>query len=72
MVAPPASDEVDETYAYFKGESEMDGRSLEITQHAEVRRRQIPPDGYAGFKTVLDEVHDWADYVYRAEKGGER
>ena len=72
VVDPPASDEVDETYAYFKGESEMDGRNLVITQHAEVRRRQIPPDGYAGFKTALDEAHDWADHVYRAEKGGER
>ncbi len=72
VVDPPASDEVDETYASFKGESEMDGRDLVITQHAEVRRRQIPPDGYAGFKTALDEAHDWAEHVYRAEKGGER
>ena len=69
---PPVSEEVDETYAYFKGESEMDGRNLVITQHAEVRRRQIPPDGYAGFKTALDEAHDWAEHVYRAEKGGEQ
>jgi transglutaminase-like putative cysteine protease len=72
VVDPPASDEVDETYASFKGESEMDGRDLVITQYAEVRRRQIPPDGYAGFKTALDEAHDWAEHVYRAEKGGER
>ena len=72
VVDPPASEEVDETYASFKGESEMDGRNLVITQHAEVRRRQIPPDGYAGFKTALDEAHDWADHVYRAEKRGER
>jgi phage terminase large subunit-like protein len=72
VVDPPASEEVDETYASFKGDSEMDGRNLVITQHAEVRRRQIPPDGYAGFKTALDEAHDWADHVYRAEKGGER
>ncbi len=69
---PPSSDEIDETYASFKGESDMDGRNLVITQYAEVRRRQIPPDGYAGFKTALDEAHDWADHVYRAEKGGER
>jgi hypothetical protein len=69
---PPESEEVDETYAYFKGTSEMDGRSLVITQNMEVRRRQIPPDGYPGFKTALDEAHDWAERVYRAEKGGER
>ncbi len=72
VVDPPASDEVDETYASFKGESEMDGRDLVITQYAEVRRRLIPPDGYAGFKTALDEAHDWAEHVYRAEKGGDR
>jgi len=69
---PPASDEIDETYASFRGESEMDGRDLVVTQYVEVRRRQIPPDGYAGFKTALDEAHDWAGHVYRAEKGGER
>ena len=69
---PPVSEEVDETYAYFKGESEVDGRNLVITQHTEVRRRQIPPDGYAGFKTALDEAHSWAEHVYRAEKGGGR
>ena len=69
---PPESEEVDETYAYFKGASEMDGRDLVIAQNLEVRRRQIPPDGYAGFKAALDEAHDWADHVYRVEKGGER
>jgi len=69
---PPSSEEVDETYAYFKGASQMDGRNLVITQNAEVRRRQIPSDGYAGFKAALDEAHDWADHVYRVEKGGER
>jgi len=67
---PPSSEEMDETYASFKGESEMDGRTLVVRERAEVRRRQIPPDGYAGFKSVMDEVRDFGARVYRAEKGG--
>ncbi|MEJ2722080.1 MAG: transglutaminase family protein, partial [bacterium] len=69
-VDPPASDEVDETYAYFKGTSEMEGRSLKITQRAEVRRRQIPPDGYAGFKRAIDAAKEWGKTSFRVEKGG--
>jgi hypothetical protein len=69
---PASSEEIDETYAYFKGESEMDGRDLVVTQRAEVRRRQIPPDGYEGFKKAIDEAKDWGDRIYRAEKGGDR
>jgi hypothetical protein len=69
---PRSSEEVDETYAYFKGESEMDGRDLVVTQLAEVRRRQIPPYGYAGFRTAIVEAQEWAGTTYRAEKGGDR
>jgi hypothetical protein len=69
---PPSSAEVDETYAYFKGTSEMDGSRLRIEQRAEVRRRQIPPDGYAGFRAAIEEARDWAGTTYRAEKGGNR
>jgi transglutaminase-like putative cysteine protease len=68
----PASDEVDETYAYFKGSCEADGRDLTVTQHVEVRRRQIPPDGYEGFKRAIDEAYEWGGQVYRAVKGGGR
>jgi hypothetical protein len=69
---PPESEEVDEAYAYFKGGSEIDGRNLVITQRAEVRRRQIPPDGYGGFKTAMEEAQAFGDEVYRAAKGGDR
>jgi hypothetical protein len=43
-----------------------------ITERAEVRRRQIPPDGYAGFKKSIDEAYEWGDQVYRVVKGGDR
>jgi hypothetical protein len=68
----PASDEVDETYAYFKGGCEADGRELTVTQRVEVRRRQIPPDGYAGFKKAIDAAHEWGGQIYRVVKGGGR
>lgn len=70
VVDPPSSDEVDETYAYFKGTSEMRGRTLIIEPRAEVRRRQIPPDGYKGFKKAMDEARAWGDKSFRAVKGG--
>jgi len=69
---PASSEEIDETYAYFKGESEMRSGALKLTQLAEIRRRQIPPDGYGGFRTAVVEAQEWAETVYRAEKGGDR
>ena len=69
-VDPPSSKKIDETFAAFNGTSEMDGRVLKIKQHAEIRRRQIPPDGYGGFKKAMDEAQEFAGNVYRIEKGG--
>jgi hypothetical protein len=69
-VDTPASKEIDENYAYFKGTSKMNGRSLTITQRAEVRRRQILPDGYDGFKRAIDEAKEWGQTSFRVEKGG--
>jgi hypothetical protein len=48
----------------------MKGRTLTIEQRAEVRRRQIPRDGYAGFKRAIDEAKKWGDTAFRIEKGG--
>jgi hypothetical protein len=69
-IDPSSSDEVDETYAYFKGTSRMDGRNLSVTQRTEIRRRQIPPDGFAGFKRAVDEAKKWGEMTIRIEKGG--
>ncbi len=69
---PPESDEVDETYAYWKGSSEMKGRLLQVNQRVEIRRRQIPPDGYPGFRDAINGARDYAETVFRAEKGGAR
>lgn len=67
---PPESKKIDETYAYFKGESEMSGRDLLIKQAVKIRRRQIPPDGYEGFRKAIEEVKEYAGTIFRAEKGG--
>jgi hypothetical protein len=69
-VDPPSSEEIDETYAYFKGTSRMNKRDLEITHRAEIRRRQIPPDGYGGFKRAVDQAKEWGAQSFRIEKGG--
>lgn len=72
LTDPPSSDEIDETYAYFKGMSSTNGRTLTIKQHAEVRRRQIPPDGYHDFKKAIDEAKEWGEKSFRIVKGGGR
>ena len=72
LVETPESEEIDETYAYFKGGSDASGRNLVVTQRTEVRRRQIPPDGYSGFKEAIAEANSWGETVYRIEKGGDR
>ena len=70
VVDPPSSKEIDETYAYFKGTSKMSGRTLTIEQRAEIKRRQIPPDGFKGFKKAVDEAKEWGEKTFRAGKGG--
>ena len=62
---------VDATYAAFRGGVEQDGRDLEVTSRAEVRRRQIPPDGYAGFREAMDAVRALAHREFRFTKEGQ-
>ncbi|MDZ7859059.1 MAG: DUF3857 domain-containing protein [Candidatus Krumholzibacteriota bacterium] len=66
----PSSEEIDRTYAYFKGSSREDGADLVINHRAEIRRRQIPPDGYGGFREALEEAKLWGEEIFRIEKGG--
>jgi hypothetical protein len=66
----PASDDVDETYAFFKGETEAAAGRLVVRTQAEVRRRQIPPEGYAGFRKAMDEARSWGRALIRVEGEG--
>jgi len=70
VAEPEESEEVDETYAYFMGRSEMTGRELVIRQKVETRRRQIPRDGYDGLRQAMIEAKEYASTLFRAEKGG--
>lgn len=72
VVNAKASDEIDETFAYFKAEPKMGKKAFELKNHFELRRRQIPPSGYAGFRKAVNGYKDFADIVYRAEKGGKK
>jgi hypothetical protein len=67
----PTSDEVDRTYAYFHGEAAAQDGALTIRSTAEVRRRQIPPDGYEGFLAAMREARAWSEALFRVERPGE-
>ncbi|MDH4157768.1 MAG: DUF3857 domain-containing transglutaminase family protein [candidate division Zixibacteria bacterium] len=64
------SDKLDETYASCEGTAKMSGKALTISQRVAIKRRQIPPDGYEGFRKVMQEVKKFAGTSFRAEKGG--
>ena len=68
----PEIEEVEETYAHFDGSGEADDGRLSVTQRIEVRRRQIPPDGYAGFRSAVEAAGEFGEFVYRIEKGGDQ
>jgi hypothetical protein len=72
VASPKNGDSVDETYAAFSGSAEMSGSDFLVKQKVEIRRRQIPPDGYAGFRKALKEAKSYAGTTFRAEKGGSR
>ncbi len=66
----PKEKEIDETYAYFHGWFEDNNNELRIKQKISIKRRQIPPDGYPGFRDAVNGAMKFAENVYRAEKGG--
>ena len=56
---------MDRTYAYFKGSGETGKGMLTIRSRAELRRRQIPPEGYEGFLAAMREARDWSEALFR-------
>jgi hypothetical protein len=72
VVSPTQGKAVDETYAAFDGKAAMKNSRFEVTQKVEIRRRQIPAEGYPGFRKAIEEAKDYAVTVFRAEKGGAR
>jgi hypothetical protein len=59
-----------ETYAAFTGSVDQQGRDLKIASRSEVRRRQIPPDGYEGFRKAVVAAQDWGSRVIRVAREG--
>jgi hypothetical protein len=70
--SPKKGEAVDETYAAFNGTAEMKGGNLLVKQKVEIRRRQIPSEGYPGFRKALKEAKNYAATSFRAAKGGAR
>jgi hypothetical protein len=69
----PEPTRVEQTYGSFEGSSEAQDNRLIIRARAEVRRRQIPPDGYEGFVAAMREARAWSEKMFRVEpKGGGR
>jgi hypothetical protein len=61
---------VDAVYAFFDADASMKKKALVITTKAEIRRRQISPSGYEGFREAMKQMDAWADRVIRVTKGG--
>jgi Domain of Unknown Function with PDB structure (DUF3857)/Transglutaminase-like superfamily len=61
---------MDETFASFSQDAEMDGRTLKLHSRTEVKRRQFGPSGYDGFTKTLDQVDKYAGTTLRVTKGG--
>ena len=66
----PDKSELNETYASFAGDSQMKKGNLEISQQLKIKRRQIPPKGYDGFRKVMKEADNYAGSEFRAVTGG--
>jgi transglutaminase-like putative cysteine protease len=72
LVDAPAPEPVDAPYASFAADAVQDDGALVLETKASVRRRQIPPDGYAGLREAMEAVRTWAGTGVRVGAGGER
>ena len=66
----PKPEPVDATYATFAGSVAQKGRVLTVAERAELKRRQIPPDGYEGFRQAVTASRDWSQQAFRFVKEG--
>jgi hypothetical protein len=69
---PPNPVKVDGTWASFESAVESDPRAVRLHAMADVKRRQIPPDGYPDLVKALKALDDYADRPLRAVRGGAR
>ncbi len=69
---PPQREKADETYAMFDAHVTPAKGILTVTAEGELRRRQIPPAGFPGFRKVMQRASEWSEQLIRVEKGGAR
>ncbi len=69
---PEKDKEIDDTYIYFKGSTEMGKKAFIIRQQIDLKRRQIPPEGYKGFREAILEGQEYSSTIFRAAKGGSK
>ncbi len=67
---PPKPESVTETYASFAGTVAQKVRALTVTARATVDRRQVPPDGYAGFRKAVHASRDWSKQAFTFVREG--
>ncbi|HHI02464.1 MAG TPA: DUF3857 domain-containing protein [candidate division Zixibacteria bacterium] len=70
VAEPEDSLEIDDTYVYFKGSGKMKKNTFTVKQIIDIKRRQIPPEGYEGFRKVIMKGKEYASTVFKAVKGG--
>jgi hypothetical protein len=69
---PPKKEKADEAYAMFDARVAGGKGVLTVSAEGELRRRQIPPAGFPGFKKVMELAGEWSQQIFRVEKGGAR
>jgi len=70
LIDTPQKEDIDEVFASFSGNCEMKKRNVKIKQEVKLKRRQIPPDEYEGFRKAINAASDYSETVFRVEKGG--
>jgi len=65
-----APEKTDTTYVSFSATCESLKGQLKIELQSEIRRRQIPVEGYADLRKVVNEARAFSATIFRAEKEG--
>jgi hypothetical protein len=72
LTGAPRFDSVSDTLAAFTAQAAQAGRKLVLTSRTDVRRRQITPALYPGFRKAICALDNFAATTLRVGKGGSR
>jgi len=62
----PDDKNIDQVFAGFSNQIQFNKRKLGITFDFEIKRRQIPPDGYSGFQKCMESANNLANVIFVA------